>query len=516
MTHARTLVASSLKLVPEERFEILVHALAQLPDEVRLHVWGEGPARKELELLSQAYGIGSRVVIDSDRPLPRSGRVIYPSAQNVATAPLRPSDSAGSAVALDGAPKSVHEVRSVRTFAELLEELSESGDASASLRMQDEAIARQRVAIVTNVPAPYRLPLLSKVNERLQAVDARMRVFFLGNAPSRRPWMATEAAYDFDYQVLRSFSLPWGVRRSLVPFDLERKLARYKPSLVLSAGLSPFVSARASAFAHQRDVPFGIWSGETALMGTARNRMRKRLRREIVRRTGFGLAYGSASAEFLRELAPSVPVVHGRNTSVSELGSRKTWRRSNVLELLTVGDLSSSRKGIDVAIDAVRIDPDLQCRLTIVGDGVQRPSLEERARDDRRIRFVGSLPPDRVTQAYGAADVFLFPTRADVFGLVLAEAMGAGLPTIVSAAPGAVPDLAVDGRTCIVVDNLRPASWAEAIRRLSEDEDLRSGLGSRAREVIGQRWTIAHSADAFIAGLRLGMLSSKALQGTAK
>lgn len=516
MTEARTLFASSLSLVPEERFEILIHALAQLPDEVRLHVWGEGPARGELELLTQAYGIGSRVVIDSGRPLTGSGRIVYPSARNAATAPLRPSDSTETAVALDAAPTAVNEVHSVRTFAQLLEMLSKSDDAPASLRMHDEVIARERVAIVTNIPAPYRLPLLSKVSERLQAVDATMRVFFLGNAPSRRPWMATEATYEFDYEVLKSLSLPVGVRRALVPFDLEQRLAQYKPSLVLSAGLSPFVSARASAYAYRRDVPFGIWSGETALMRTARNRVRQSVRRGILRRARFGLSYGSASAEFLRELAPNLPVVHGRNTSVGDLGSPKAKRRSDVLELLTIGDLNSPRKGIDVAIDAMRTVPDLRSRLTIVGEGEQRSDLEERARDDPRIRFVGSLPPDRVTQAYEEADVFLFPTRADVFGLVLAEAMGAGLATIVSAAAGAVPDLAVDGSTCIVVDDLRPESWAEAIKRLSEDEELRSRLGSRAREVIGQRWTIAHSADAFVAGLRLGMLSSRAMEGTVK
>jgi hypothetical protein len=50
--------------------------------------------------------------------------------------------------------------------------------------------------------------------------------------------------------------------------------------------------------------------------------------------------------------------------------------------------------------------------------------------------------------------------------------------------------------------------WAGAIERLVEDRSLRAALGVRGQETIHRRWTMEHSADAWIAGLRLGLLGS--------
>ena len=84
------------------------------------------------------------------------------------------------------------------------------------------------------------------------------------------------------------------------------------------------------------------------------------------------------------------------------------------------------------------------------------------------------------------ADVFLFPSRYDVFGLAVVEAMGAGLATVVSSLSGAVDDLCVTERNCLVVDGGRD-EWATAIERLVGDSELRSRLGAAAARTIRDR-----------------------------
>jgi D-inositol-3-phosphate glycosyltransferase len=102
--------------------------------------------------------------------------------------------------------------------------------------------------------------------------------------------------------------------------------------------------------------------------------------------------------------------------------------------------------------------------------------------------------------------VFLFPTRADVFGLALVEAMASGLAPIVSSAAGAVADLAVAGWNCLIIEGHDPGQWASAITRVVEDGDLRLSLAEQARITIRRRWTIEHSADAIVAAFRLAMV----------
>jgi glycosyltransferase involved in cell wall biosynthesis len=174
--------------------------------------------------------------------------------------------------------------------------------------------------------------------------------------------------------------------------------------------------------------------------------------------------------------------------------------------LLTVADLNSKRKGVDVLVDALRLMPDVHCEVTVVGGGVQLGALQQRARGDQRIRFLGALPREQTLAEYDRADVFAFPTRQEVYGLTMVEAMGAALATIVSDAAGALGDLAVDGTNCLVVPTYEPEAWAKALRRVVLDEDLRRALGERAAQTIARRWTLDHSADAVVAGFRLASI----------
>jgi glycosyltransferase involved in cell wall biosynthesis len=180
------------------------------------------------------------------------------------------------------------------------------------------------------------------------------------------------------------------------------------------------------------------------------------------------------------------------------------------VQFLTVGR-ATPLKRLDVIIDAFRLLGDhLPCRLTLVGGGPELDALVARARGDPRIRFLGAVESDRVLHCYRDADAFLFPSsRADIFGLVLVEALGSGLATITAAAPGGTADLALHERNCLVVDRHDPPAWAEAIRRLVEDAPLRRRLAAAGRETVLGRWTIEHSVDAWIAGFRLALLSAR-------
>jgi glycosyltransferase involved in cell wall biosynthesis len=178
------------------------------------------------------------------------------------------------------------------------------------------------------------------------------------------------------------------------------------------------------------------------------------------------------------------------------------------VQLVAVADMAKPGKGIEVLVDALKALDRLRCFLTVVGPGAQKSGLEKRADGDNRIRFVGALPQVKVREHYSEADAFLFPSsaEADPFGLALVEAMGSGLAPVVSGTPGAIADLAVDGRNCISVPEHTPDAWASAVERIVLDHDLRLSLGENAARTIRNRWTMDHACDAMIAGLRLGLL----------
>jgi glycosyltransferase involved in cell wall biosynthesis len=402
------------------------------------------------------------------------------------------------------------------TMAEVVESLSSSdevfrgaSEASELFRKYDQLLTGQRVAIVTNLPAHYRIPLFTGLARRLEAAGGSLRVFFLASGTPDRPWLGAGEDLRFDHEFLRSIPLPLRRRRRpFLPFDLRRRLGAYDPTILLAAGFSPFSTLTAAAHARRRSVPFGVWSGETPALAP-RGALRAAQRRRLLERADFGIAYGSLALQYLRSLAPGLPVVIGRNTSVTGVtGPRRNNDRES-LELVAVADLAVPGKGIEVVVEALGLAQDVPCRLSVIGTRpAPNSALDQSMRDDR-IRFLGPLSHGEVMAALEESDVFLFPSRVDPFGLALVEAMASEVAAIVSPAPGAVADLAVSGHNCLVVDRDDPQSWAGRIRELADDGDRRRVLATRARETIARRWTIDHAVEGMMAGLRLGTMAMK-------
>ncbi len=152
------------------------------------------------------------------------------------------------------------------------------------------------------------------------------------------------------------------------------------------------------------------------------------------------------------------------------------------------------RKGVAVAIRALAQLP--EATLTVDGpvEGGHRDELEALAASlgvAGRVRFACS-DPDRVADAYAAADAVLFPvTWAEPWGLVPLEAMSVGRPVVASGTGGSAEYLA-DGENALIAPPGDVEALVAAVRRLASDERLRQRL------IEGGRSTAArYSSSAF-------------------
>jgi glycosyltransferase involved in cell wall biosynthesis len=142
--------------------------------------------------------------------------------------------------------------------------------------------------------------------------------------------------------------------------------------------------------------------------------------------------------------------------------------------LIYVGRLSAEK-------DVERLKPMLEAlpgtRLALIGDGPHRKALEEHFAG-LPVHMAGFLRGEELAAAFASGDIFVMPSRTETLGLVVLEAMSAGLP-VVGARAGGVPEMIVDGVTGALFDT--EAQAVEAIRSMLDCPDKRRSMGLAAR-----------------------------------
>ena len=104
------------------------------------------------------------------------------------------------------------------------------------------------------------------------------------------------------------------------------------------------------------------------------------------------------------------------------------------------------------------------------------------------VTFLGNLPEERVLEEYGKCAVVALTSFEESAGMVLQQAMAAGVP-VVATDVGGIPCIVTDGVTGFIVKLGNIEDLAQKIAILLNDENLRSDLGRRAKEEARERFT---------------------------
>ncbi|MBZ0282785.1 MAG: glycosyltransferase family 1 protein [Anaerolineae bacterium] len=144
--------------------------------------------------------------------------------------------------------------------------------------------------------------------------------------------------------------------------------------------------------------------------------------------------------------------------------------------LLYVGRLSSEKR-LETLRPLLETLPNT--RLALVGDGPARAQLENYFAGTKTT-FMGFMQGEALSQAYASADIFVFPSALETFGLVVVEAMAAGLPVVASRV-GGVGDVVQEGRTGYTFEVGDIASMIAGVQQIAASREKRIEMGNIAR-----------------------------------
>ncbi|MFN8635062.1 MAG: glycosyltransferase family 4 protein [Chloroflexota bacterium] len=174
---------------------------------------------------------------------------------------------------------------------------------------------------------------------------------------------------------------------------------------------------------------------------------------------------------------------------------------ANTLQVLLVGHWTP-RKGILDALAALERAP-AGVTLDLVGEQDRDLACAARVRTalarpafSGRVRVHGRVSDEQLHSLFDAADALILPSTYEGYGMVLAEALVAGLP-IVATRVGAVPEVVRDGMEAELVDPGDIGGLARAIARLADDPAERARRAALARERAADLPSWCQSVDAF-------------------
>jgi glycosyltransferase involved in cell wall biosynthesis len=167
-------------------------------------------------------------------------------------------------------------------------------------------------------------------------------------------------------------------------------------------------------------------------------------------------------------------------------GITPQWREGTPFPVGFIGRLDPVKRVGDLVEATGILGPAIH--LHIFGEGSERPAIE-RLVAARKLgdRVVLHGATDRPEDALAQVGVLVLPSEAEGFGLVLIEAMAAGVPVVATRVPGIV-DVVGHERTGLLVEPARPGELAMAIRRIMSDAPLRSRLIAAGRQEVRRRF----------------------------
>ncbi|MFW5954179.1 MAG: glycosyltransferase [Guyparkeria sp.] len=213
-----------------------------------------------------------------------------------------------------------------------------------------------------------------------------------------------------------------------------------------------------------------------------------------------------SAEEYLRVIGVTSPIyVHPTGIDFDRIRQPAPEAVARLREKHAIGDdervlVSVSRlskeKNIDFlvsAIDELRKHSDRPFRCLIIGEGDEHERLQARIDSlglEPVVTLVGPVAPETIAHYYQLGDLFVFASKSETQGMVILEAMAAGLPVVAVRSSGIDDVVRNEFNGFKTAEDIRP--WVEAARQLLEDDELRDAMSDQA-ETTARR----HAIDSF-------------------
>lgn len=358
-----------------------------------------------------------------------------------------------------------------------------------------------RIALVTNHPPPFRIPIY---NEVARTPGVMLEAIFCSPREPNRQWDLPPMR--FRHAFLKERFVQRGSNFIHNNPDVLRTLRQMQPHVIVTTGFNP-THLYAFGFAQLKGIPHVPMTDGTDVSEQALSGLHKTIRRLVYARSQAFIAASHGGLRLYEQYGiDAVRCFQSCLCADNDAFSAGTAEQR--YDLIFCGRIVQEKNPLftlDVAEAAAR-RLGRRVRLLYVGNGEQEDEVRREAA--RRAEWVdtgfhGHASQQELPALYASARIFMFPTVHDAWGVVANEASAAGLPTIVSPRAGVAGELVIDGENGFVCE-LDIDTWTERVALLLTNTALYERFSRRSLSIVGN-YTFKHAADGLIDACRFAV-----------
>ncbi|OQA24034.1 MAG: GDP-mannose-dependent alpha-(1-6)-phosphatidylinositol monomannoside mannosyltransferase [Verrucomicrobia bacterium ADurb.Bin345] len=380
------------------------------------------------------------------------------------------------------------------------------------------------VWLLTNTPSPYQVEFFSAIGG---SGSCQLSVRFLRQVHRGELWQPDTV--PFDWRILSGIGPDWWSDAFRIHPQALREVVRGKHDLYILSGQYTSMTFLACAcglsllrkpWVMWLEQPWPesyrpAWAGRLSSRSAVAGTLRRCFLKMLLRMARGVFCVGTVAMEAYRRMGAKDAKLHllpyycdlDRFARADPLESARIRARLGFLDktvFLYSGALIK-RKGVDLLLDAFQrlAAQHPEAGLILLGEGPVREELEcsVQQRFAKQIHFAGHVAQSELPAWFKAADIFVFPSRHDGWGVVLNEACGAGLPIIAADSVGAARDLVRDNENGKLVPRDDVPRLAASMLFFLEQPETVKAFGERSRR-IGGKFTLAKGVEQLFSNIR--------------
>lgn len=345
-------------------------------------------------------------------------------------------------------------------------------------------VKRLRLAVITNIPAPYRLPIYALL---AQESDLDLHVVYCSGREPDREWNLGET--EFSHTFLNQSFVRFRGRFIHVNHDVWSVLLALKPDVVVTTGFNPthllaFAWTRIHGARHVA-MTDGTLESEAKLTP-----LHRWIRRHVYAQTATFIGASDGAMRLYQSYGIDPSAMFKSHLCADNTSFFNAPPQEKAYDFIFCGRFEAVKNpffALEVA-RAVALKLGRRVSIVFVGSGRLEDKIRAQAKTieaEVETIFAGFARQEALPAWYGASRLFLFPTEWDPWGVVANEACAAGVPVLVSEVAGSAGELVRNGENGFVMP-LDLVRWTEAAVRLLTDGSLYAAMSACCRERVDE------------------------------